>query len=201
MDTDPERLLILARAGEQSALGELLESYRNYLKLLARLGIDRRLQGKVDPSDVVQETFLEAHRDFGRFRGGSEPELAAWLRQVLAHNLANVVRHYRGAQRRDVRLERELQDELDRSSQAWDPGLVARHSSPSDGAGRREQMVLIADALARLPADYRDVLILRHLEGLSFPEVARRMDRTLTAVNKLWVRALGRLRHVLGVPP
>jgi RNA polymerase sigma-70 factor (ECF subfamily) len=198
---DPEQLLILARAGESRARGELLELYRNYLKLLARVEIDRRLQGKVDPSDVVQETFLEAHRDFARFRGTTEPELAAWLRQMLAHNLADVVRRYLGTRRRNVRLERELQDELERSSQAWDPGLVARNSSPSDRAVRREQMVEIANALAQLPPDYREVLILRHLEGLSFPEVAQRMQRTLTAINKLWVRALGRLRHVLGGSP
>jgi RNA polymerase sigma-70 factor (ECF subfamily) len=190
----------LAQAGERSALGELLELYRNYLRLLARLGIDRRLQGKVDPSDVVQESFLEAQRDFAQFRGSSERELTAWLRQVLAHNLANVVRHYQST-RRDVRLERELQAELDRSSQSCDPGLIATCSSQSDRASRREQMVLVADALARLPPDYREVLILRHLEGLTFPEVACRMERTLTAVNKLWVRALGRLRDVLGVSP
>jgi RNA polymerase sigma-70 factor (ECF subfamily) len=201
MSDAPEQLLTLARAGQGAALGALLERFRNYLTLLARLQIDRRLQGKVDPSDVVQETFLEAHRDFARFRGSSEAEVAAWLRQVLAHNLANVVRHYRGTQRRDVRLERQLQDELDQSSRMWDPGLVAKYSSPSHEAARREQMVLVADALAQLPPDYREVLILRHLEGLTFPEVAGRMGRTLTAVNKLWVRALGRLRQRLGGTP
>jgi RNA polymerase sigma-70 factor (ECF subfamily) len=198
MTDAPEQLLTLARAGQGSALGALLERFRNYLTLLARLEIDRRLQGKVDPSDVVQQTFLEAFRDFARFHGNSEAELAAWLRQVLAHNLANVVRHYRGTQRRDVRLERQLQAELDETSQVWDPGLVAKYSSPSHEAARREQMVLVADALAQLPPDHRDVLILRHLEGLTFPEVADRMGRTLTAVNKLWVRALGRLRQRLG---
>jgi RNA polymerase sigma-70 factor (ECF subfamily) len=201
MNDTPEQLLSLARTGQGAALGALLERFRNYLTLLARLQIDRRLQGKVDPSDVVQETFLEAHRDFARFRGSSEAELAAWLRQVLAHNLANVLRHYRGTQRRDVRLERQLQVELDQSSRVWDPGLVAQLSSPSQEAARREQMVLVADALAQLPPDYREVLVLRHLEGLTFPEVAGRMGRTLTAVNKLWVRALGRLRQLLGGTP
>jgi RNA polymerase sigma-70 factor (ECF subfamily) len=199
VDKDPEHLLVLAKAGERAALGQLLQHYRNYLKLLARVGIDRRLQNKVDPSDVVQETFLEAHRDFPNFRGVGEPELAAWLRQILAHNLANIVRKYAGTQARDVRLEQQLQAELDRSSQGWHPGLVARSSSPSDKAVRREQMVLIANALAQLSPDYREVLVLRHLHGLSFPDVAERMGRTVTAVTKLWVRALGRLKGVLEV--
>jgi RNA polymerase sigma-70 factor (ECF subfamily) len=198
---EPEELLRQARAGDGRALGQLLERYRNYLRLLARLQIDRRLQGKLDASDLVQETFLEAHRDFAQFRGGSERELTGWLRQVLARNLANAVRHYCGTKRRDVHLERELERDLDASSRGFDPGLVARYSSPSRQAAEREEMVLVADALRQLPEDYREVLILRHLEGLSFPEVAGRMDRTLSSVDKLWVRALARLRRVLGVTP
>src|SRR5262249_13832093 len=118
MARQPEQLLVLAQAGERSALGELLEFYRNYLRLLARLAIDRRLQGKIDPSDVVQEPSRDAPRDFARFRGGSDGELPAWLRQVLAHNIATVVRHYQGTRRRDVRLEQQLRAELDRSSEA-----------------------------------------------------------------------------------
>src|SRR5260370_39201342 len=113
---DPERLLGLARAGNGPALGLLLDQYRNYLAMWARLQIGRRLQGKVDASDLVQETFLEAHRDFGQFRGSTEQELAAWLRRILAWNLANLVQRYCGAQRRDVRLERELAAEMDESS-------------------------------------------------------------------------------------
>jgi len=197
--SDLERLIDRARAGDASVLGRLLEGYRNYLTLLARLTLGRRLQGKLDDSDLVQEAFLEAHRDFPQFRGSTEKELTSWLRRILAHNLANVVHRYCGTQGRDVRLERELQVELERSSQIADPGLVAVQGSPSREAAHREQMVLVADALSQLPKDYREVLILRHLEGLSFPEVAKRMDRTLSSVDKLWVRALARLRRVLGV--
>jgi len=197
--SDLERLIDRARAGDGSVLGRLLEGYRNYLTLLARLTLQRRLQGKLDESDLVQEAFLEAYRDFGQFRGTTEKELTSWLRKILAHNLANVVRHYCGTRGRDVRLERELEVELERSSQIADPGLVAAQSSPSREAAHREQMVLVADALSQLPEDYREVLILRHLEGLSFPEVAKRMGRTLSSVDKLWVRALTRLRRVLGV--
>src|SRR5262249_44044239 len=172
--------------------------YRNYLTLLARLQIGRRLQGKVDEADLVQETFLEAHRQFARFRGDSEAELTAWLRTILAGVVLHLVRRFFGTQRRDVRLERELADELDQSSRFLDGGLVARESSPSQRASRREQAVMLADALKELPPDYREVLILRHLEGLTFPEVAARMRRTVDSVEKLWVRALPRLRRVLG---
>jgi RNA polymerase sigma-70 factor (ECF subfamily) len=195
---NPDELLPLARAGDRTALGQLMEMYRHYLALLARLQIGRRLQGKVDASDLVQETFLEAHRDFAQFQGISEKELVSWLRQVLASNLANQVRRYFGTQRRDVRLERELAGELDHSSRVLDHALLAPHSSPSQQAARREQAVLLADALERLPEDYREVIILRHLEGLTFPEVARRMGRSLDSVDKLWARALARLRRSLG---
>ncbi len=197
-DPNPEGLLPLARAGRPEALGRLLEPYRGYLTLLARVQIGRRLQGKVDPADLVQETFLEAHRDFAQFRGQTEEELVGWLRQVLARNLANVVRHYFGTRRRDPRLERELADELDRSSHALGHSLAAPGSSPSQQAMRREQAVLLADALDRLPADYREVLVLRHLEGLTFPAIARQMGRSLDSVKKLWPRALTRLRRSLG---
>jgi RNA polymerase sigma-70 factor (ECF subfamily) len=198
MTLDPEQLLIEARAGDAATLGRLLELYRRYLALLARVQIGQRLQGKVDASDLVQETFLEAHRNFARFRGTSEPELVRWLRQILAANLADLLRRYLGTQGRDVRLEREIEDAFDRSSVLLDRGLVAPQSSPSQQAVRREQAVLLADALAQLPDDYREVLVLRHLEGLRFPEVARQMGRSIASVEKLWMRGLARLRLLMG---
>jgi RNA polymerase sigma-70 factor (ECF subfamily) len=196
---DPEQLLQEAR-GDAATLGRLLETYRRYLALLARMQIGQRLQGKVDASDVVQETFLEAHRNFPRFRGVSEGEFIAWLRQILAGNLADLLRRYLGARGRDVRLEREIQESFDRSSVLLDRGLVAPLSSPSQQAARREQAVILADSLEQLPDDYRDVLVLRHLEGLTFPEVARRMGRSLDSVEKLWMRGLARLRQIMGGP-
>jgi RNA polymerase sigma-70 factor (ECF subfamily) len=198
---DPEVLLGQARTQGGPALGQLLEQYRGYLALLARLQIGRRLQGKIDASDLVQETFLEAHRHFPLFQGSTEPELAAWLRSILAGRLAKLVRHYLGTQRRDVRLERDLAAELDQSSRMLDRGLLAPASTPSASAARREQAVVLVAALELLPGDYREVLILRHLEGLSFPDVARRMGRTVLSVKKLWARALPRLRDGLGGPP
>jgi RNA polymerase sigma-70 factor (ECF subfamily) len=195
--SQPELLLDQARAGDGPALGRLLESYRAYLSVLARVQIGRRLQGKADASDVVQEAFLGAARDFPQFRGTCEGEFRAWLRQILASLLANLVRHYQGTQRRDIRLERQLSVELDQSSVALDRGLVAPISSPSQQAVRREQGVVLADALARLPAEWRDLLILRHLEGLTFPEVAQRLGKTIDVVKKLWPRALAGLRRLL----
>jgi RNA polymerase sigma-70 factor, ECF subfamily len=197
----PEELLRQARGGDAEALGRLLALYREYLGLLARVQLGRRIQGKVDASDLVQEACLEAYRDFPAFRGGTERELVAWLRQVLARNLANAVRHFVGTQRRDVRLERGLADDLERSSAALDGGLAAPQSTPSQQAARREQGVLLAEALGRLPPDYREVMVLRHLEGLSFPGVAQRMGRSLDSVQKLWARALVQLRQLLGSAP
>lgn len=198
---DPEGLLRRARAGEDAALGALLERYRAYLALLARLQIGRLLRGKADPADLVQETFLEAHRGFARFRGATEAELTAWLRQILAANLADLARRFLGAKRRDVRLARELAHDMEQTSRALGQVLAAPHSTPSQLASRREQDVLLAEGLARLPEAYREVLILHHLEGLGHPEIARRMGRTVDSVKNLWARALAKLRRSLGDDP
>jgi RNA polymerase sigma-70 factor (ECF subfamily) len=198
MTKEPEQLLQEAQAGDAATLGRLLEMYRRYLALLARVQIGQRLRGKVDASDLVQETFLEAHRNFARFRGTSEAELVRWLRQILAANLVDLFRRYLGTQGRDIRLEREIENAVDQSSVMLEGGLIARESSPSHQASRREQAVLLADALAQLPDDYREVLILRHLEGRTFPAVARCMGRSLDSVQKLWMRGLARLRQVMG---
>jgi RNA polymerase sigma-70 factor, ECF subfamily len=196
--TTPDTLLDQARSGSADHLGQLLELYRHYLRLLARMEIGRSLQAKVDASDLVQDTLLEAHRNFPRFQGTSETQFVCWLRQIMAANLANLLRRYLGTQGRDVRLERDLAVRLDQSSRLLDRGLADRGSSPSHQAARREQAVLLADALAHLPEDYREVIILRHLEGLTFPEVSRRMERSMDSVEKLWVRGLARLRQVMG---
>jgi RNA polymerase sigma-70 factor (ECF subfamily) len=181
--------------------------YRNYLHLLARAQLGRHLRGKVDPSDLVQEAFLTAHRSFARFRGTTEAELLVWLRRILASRMADLVRRQLKAKGRDARLERRLEDELAHSSHDLADSVVAQRrspnaanstSSPSQQAVRREQAVLLADALKALPKDYEEVIVLRHMEGLNFPDVARRMGRSLDSVQKLWVRALARLRRTLG---
>ena len=198
METDIKRDIQQAQAGDQATLGRLLESYQNYLRLLARIEIGRRLQGKVDASDIVQETFLEAHRQFPLFQGTAEAQLAKWLRTILAGTVANVVRRYAGTQARNLRLERELVEGLDQSTCALEQMLVDRHSSPSHQAMRGEQSLQVAAAMSRLPEDYQTVLVLRHLEGLSFPQVAVRMDRSVDSVEKLWLRGLTRLKKEFG---
>jgi RNA polymerase sigma-70 factor (ECF subfamily) len=194
--SDSEQLLAEARINPQEGLGRLLERHRSYLSLLARLQIGRRLQGKADSADLVQETFLEAHRHFAHFRGTTAREFEQWLRQILAARLAKLVRRFLGTKGRNVRLEEELEQQLARSSDNLAKALVAT-SSPSQNAVRRERALLLAQALERLPADYREVLVLRHIEECTMAEVARRMDRTLESVKKLWARALPRLREML----
>ena len=196
-ENDVDELLTQARINPQEGLGALLEKHRGYLSLLARVQIGRRLQGKADSADLVQETFLEAHRHFPLFHGRTQAEFVAWLRQILAGRLAKLVRRYLGTKGRNVRLEQELEQELARSSQALGKALVAGHGTPSQQAVRRENAVLLAQALDRLPKDYREVLILRHLEECAFAEVAQRMGRTVESVKKLWARALPRLRELL----
>ncbi|OWK34750.1 sigma-70 family RNA polymerase sigma factor [Fimbriiglobus ruber] len=198
MTTDVDRLILDARAGDPATLGRLLELYRNYLRLLARIEIGRRLQGKVDASDVVQEVFLDAHRYFPSFRGEAEPQFVHWLREILAGTLANQVRRYLGTRARDARLEREIGGDVNHSSFAL--GLIPadRGSSPSEHASKGEQTLLIAEALSRLPEDYQTVIVLRHLEGLSFPQIAERMGRTVDSVEKLWLRGLTKLRKAFG---
>lgn len=193
-ESDVERQLALARGGNVEAVGRLLEHFRAYLTLLARIQIGRRLQGKVDPTDLVQDTFLEAYRNFGQFQGGTPETLLAWLRQILAGQLAHLIRRYFNTQAHDIKLEQTIEQELSHSSCMLDRGLADKQPSPSDVVSRREQVVLLADALERLTKDYREVIILRQLEGLSFADVARRLGRSVDSVQKLWVRALERLR-------
>ncbi len=201
MAADPGNLLLQAQAGGDVARGALLETYRNYLELLARIEIGRRLQTKVDAADLVQETFLEAHRNFAMFRGHDEAEFAAWLRGIMAARIANLVRHFVGTQGRDVRRERDLQIDLDQSSRAFDQGLVAFQSTPSQQFARQELRVMFANTLAQLPEEYREVIVLRHFEELPFSEVAVRMNRSLDSVQKLWVRSLVQLRQLVEKSP
>ncbi len=186
--TSPAELLQQARDGDREALGCLLEEYREYLRLLARARVGRGLRTRLDPSDLVQETLLEAQRDFRQFLGASDGELAVWLRRILARNLADQVKHHQ-SQRRDLAREQPLDPLIEQAHESLSAGL----STPSAQAVRREQAVLVAQALAKLPADYREVIVLRHLEGRSFDEVAAALGRSSGAVRMLWMRALERL--------
>lgn len=189
-------LLLQARAGDTDALGQLLENYRNYLTFLARMQLDSRLSGKVDAADIVQDTCMEAFTAFPNFRGTQEGQFTAWLRQILITKLASAVRHYLGTRRRDVRLERNLHARVDQSSVFWDH-LISTTSTPSLKLRRQEQETLLLRAMEQLPEHYRQVLQLRHMESLTFPQIAEQMSRTVDSVQKIWVRALAQLRGLM----
>jgi RNA polymerase sigma-70 factor, ECF subfamily len=198
MHTDPESLLILAKAGYGPALVRLLDRYRNPLAEQARGQVGRRLRVKLDVEDLLQEVSLEAHRNIGKFRGSTEGEFLSWLRKILDKILLNLVRHYYGTRRRDLRHERRITADGDDSSRGLVHGLIAPQTSPTQQAARHERDSRLADAIKTLPTRYREVIVLRHIEGLSFPEVARRLRRTEDSVKNMWVRALNRLRALLG---
>ena len=173
-----------------------LEPYRDYLRLLAQLQLDRRLRGKMDPSDIVQQTLLEAHRDRAQFCGTTEDEKTAWLRKILAHNLADAARRF-GRKKRDVGLERSLQASLDRSSVRLEAWLAAETPSPSQNAERNDQLARLADALSQLPDDQRRTIELFHLEGLSAREVGELLGRSEASVAGLLQRGLKKLRQTI----
>jgi RNA polymerase sigma-70 factor (ECF subfamily) len=186
-------LIARAREGDRGALDQLLDRARSYLQILARIHLDRRLRGKVDPSDVVQEVLLASFGAFASFRGTNEQALLRWLRRILSNELVDQMRRFQQVQKRDVRME--VDSQLDESSWRLNQVLVDWDHDPSILAEDREQAMLLADALEQLPEHYRDVLVFRHLMGLSFQEVADRMGRTVDSVDKLWLRAIKALRR------
>jgi RNA polymerase sigma-70 factor, ECF subfamily len=196
MSAELDDLIARCRAGDAGAREQLFKRYAAYLTVLARTQVGARLRGKCDPSDVVQLTLLEAHRDFGTFNGNREGELLGWLRRILAHNLFNEARRFATQQRdagREVSLD-QIQAGLDQSSVMLARQVAGGGPTPSQDAVRREESVLVAEALSRLPEDYQTVLMLRVFDDLSAEEAAERMGRTPGAVRMLQMRALAALR-------
>jgi RNA polymerase sigma-70 factor (ECF subfamily) len=183
-------------ANSAAAQGDPLTRYRDYLRLLARLQLDPRLQAKLDPSDVVQETLLKAHAGLAQFRGQSDAELAGWLRKILANTLAEMARRY-GAGGRDVGRERSLEAALEESSVRLEHWLAADQSGPGEQDDRQEQLLRLAEGLARLPGDQRQAVELRHLKGCSLDEVARQLERSKDASAKLIFRGVKALKQLL----
>src|SRR5690348_4655865 len=173
-----------------------LERYRNYLRLLARLQLDPRLRGKLDPSDLVQQTLLQAHQMQGQFRGTTEAEQAAWLRQILVRTMANAVRDL-GRLKRDVGRERSLEAAIEESSLRLEAWLASEQSSPSVRAEKNEQLLRLAEALEQLPEAQREAVELHHLRGLSLAELAGQLGRSEGAVAGLLHRGIKRLRKLL----
>jgi RNA polymerase sigma-70 factor (ECF subfamily) len=188
-----------ARAGSREALGKLLEAARQYLLSIARQELDADLTAKNSPSDMVQETFVEVQRAFDQFKGDTEAELLAWMRQLLLNRVGKLRRRYRDTQKR--RLAREVNLHSDDSSEGLAGRLAADVLSPSGQAMEHEQDEALQAALGRLPEDYRRVITLRYQEQLPFEEIGRLLERSPDAARKLWARAVERLQVELDPPP
>lgn len=173
-----------------------LEAYRDYLRVLARLQMSTRLRGKLDASDVVQQTILRAHAGQDQFRGTTESEWLAWLRTILANVLRSVSREFDAAAR-NVSREQSLESALDESSARLERMLAAEQSSPSASIVRFEELARLANAIVRLPNDQRMAIELHHLKGQTVAEVAQQLGRSRSAAVGLLFRGLKRLRELL----
>jgi RNA polymerase sigma-70 factor (ECF subfamily) len=177
--------------------GESFARFQSYLYLLAMSHIGARHRARLDPSDIVQQTLLVAHQKQGQFKGDSDGELMAWLRQILANNLADAVRGLARA-KRDVSRERSLNHEVKDSFSRVDGWLAAVQSSPSQQVVRAEELVQLADALTTLPEAQREAIVLHHLQGMPLAEVGRQLEKSPAAVAGLLHRGLKGLRDVMG---
>jgi RNA polymerase sigma-70 factor, ECF subfamily len=176
-----------------------IDRYRGYLSALARLQVAARpwVSAKLDASDLVQQTLLQAHAARGQFRGKTAEELIAWLRQVLTRTLANQLRAL-GQAKRDVGAEQSLEADLDASHSRLDAWLAVDQTSPSEAAGANERAAALAAAVAELPDDQREIVLSKHVHGMSLAEIAERTGRTPASIAGLLRRGLQTLRQRLG---
>jgi len=175
-------------------IADELEEFRSYLRLLARLHLDRRLRAKVDVSDVVQETLLQAYRAREGFRGSTQEERAAWLRRILSRNLAQLAREF-GSKKRDIDRERRIEHSLGDSSGRLESWLRADGTSPSEAAMRQERVLRLAEAMASLPEEEQEVLVLHHCQGWTLAQIGAEVSRSVPAVAGLLRRGLAKLRE------
>jgi RNA polymerase sigma-70 factor (ECF subfamily) len=173
-----------------------LEEFQSYLRLLARLQLDPVLRGKLDPSDIVQQTLLQAHQRQQQFRGQTDAEKAAWLRAILANQLAEAVRHY-SRQQRDIALEQSFAAALEESSLRLERCLADGSASPAELIERQESLLALSAALEELPEDQRQAVELHHLQGLTLVEVGQHLNRSKEAVAGLLFRGIKKLRQRL----
>lgn len=190
-----DELLAAARGGDARRRDELFAACRSYLGVVARAQIESWLRAKVDASDLIQQTMLEAHRDFDRFTGQTDQEWLAWLRRIMAHNAADFVRRYKSTAKRSANRERSMVRTGDQSTYLFEP--AAKVDSPSQQLIRADRQLALTDALAQLSADHQEVILLRNVQRLPFNEIAERMGRSRPAVQMLWMRALKKLEESL----
>jgi RNA polymerase sigma-70 factor (ECF subfamily) len=179
-----------------SGRNEHLEQYRRYLLVLAAVHLDPQLRGKLDPADVVQQTLLRAHAAEGDLRGRDPATVTAWLRKILANELADTLKHFR-RDRRNIARDRSIEADLDRSASGLVGWLAAEQTSPSGKAIRNEQMLQLADALANLPETMREVVVLKHCQGWTMAQIAERIGKSVPAAASLLRRGLEQLRRRL----
>jgi RNA polymerase sigma-70 factor (ECF subfamily) len=172
------------------------ERFREYLRLLARVQLGPRLQGKLDASDLVQQTLLEAFQKREQFQGTTDAERAGWLRGILAHNLADALRAF-AQEKRDLSRERSLEESLRASSARLERWLVAGDTPPGERVERQERAVRLANALAGLPEAQREALVLQYWHGLTLAQIGEQLGRSPAAVAGLLKRGLKKLRHEL----
>jgi len=190
-----------ARDGDGASRDQLFELCRSYLGFAARAQVESWLRVKVDASDIVQQTMLEAHRDFERFQGETEQEWLGWLRRIMAHNVSDFIRRYKGTAKRQIQREVHFRDPALSGRAAGAPEPAAADRTPSQELARIDDELRVTAALDGLSDDYQEVIILRNLERLSFNEVAERMGRSRPAVQMLWMRAIKKLQESLGEQP
>jgi len=195
-EANVSELIERARGGDAECRERLFALCRSYLGFVARSQVETWLRRKVDASDLVQQTMLEAHRDFERFQGASEKQWLAWLRKILSHNAADFVRHYRGTAKRQARREVGFRDPAD-SAAPGAPEPAAPGVTPSQEFLQLDNQLRVTAAMAQLSEDYQEVIVLRNLQRLPFGEVAGRMGRSRPAVQMLWMRAIKKLQAVL----
>lgn len=172
------------------------QQYRSYLYLLARSHIGTRFQARLDPSDLVQQTLLDAHQKQDQLRGRTRGECIAWLKRILANNLADAVRGLARA-RRNIAREQSLDEQVGDSFSRVDGWLAAAQLSPSEQVVRSEELLAMADALTSLPAAQREAIVLHHLQGLPLAEVGSQLNKSSAAVAGLLHRGLKQLRELL----
>lgn len=197
--TDLVALIDQARNGDREALGDLLQRYRHFISLLVRARFrGGPLQARVDSSDIIQDVLLRVSRHINTFDGSGQPAWEGWLRRIAEREVIRQFEHHRGAARRDIGREQPQKSTAgDAPSQLLAGWLEASITSPSLAMVRKEHAILLSDAISRLSEDYREVLILRHLEERPFAEIAELLDRSTGAVRILWVRALRQLRTAI----
>ena len=167
------------------------------LKLMARrLQLDRRFRRRFDSSDLVGETLLRAQQKIRQFRGGTEPELLAWLQQIL-HNVACDEIRKGKAKQRDLDLERSLNDAMNESSARLDAWLPDLQPTPTQQLVQQELLLRVAEALNRLPDDQRDAILLHHTLGAKVNDIAAQLCRTRSSVALLIYRGLKTVRKLL----